>query len=67
MTYLPPATAEEMAEPGWAERRNARWYELRQEWVRQMEAAGYRVKLRKLKRTGRPEPGTVDAGDSESG
>lgn len=39
--------------------KNDAWYARREEWVRAMEAAGYRVKLRKLKRTGRPEPGTM--------
>lgn len=67
MSYLPPATPDEMAEPGWEQRRNERWNALRAEWVQQMEAAGFRVKLKKLKRSGRPDPGVIDTRDAESG
>lgn len=60
-------TPEEMSVPGWEQRRNDAWYARRDEWVKAMEAAGYRVKLRKLNRRGRPEPGSLDALEEDNG
>lgn len=67
MSWLPPATPEEMAQPGWEQRRNAEWNARRAEWVRSMEDAGFRVKLKRVNRKGRPDPGSLDAVEEENG
>ena len=59
MSWLPPATPEEMAQPGWHERRHAEWYRRRNRWHRKaMNAEGYH--LGKLGR-GEHAPPTLDA------
>ena len=60
MPWLEPATPEEMAVPGWAERRNAEWFRRRNEWAAQMVAAGFMVKTRKLGKRSHPAPAVVD-------
>lgn len=67
MTYLPPITPEEVADEKWPQNRNDAWYGKRAEWVRAMEDAGFRVKLKRVNRKGRPDPGSLDAVEEENG
>jgi hypothetical protein len=60
MPWLEPATPEEMAVPGWAERRHAEWYRRRKEWIARMNAAGFAVKLPRLGKKSHPAPAVVD-------
>lgn len=60
MPWLDPATPEEMAEPGWPERRHIEWNRRRDEWRSQMISAGFAVKLTKMGKGKHPAPAVVD-------